>query len=174
LKGRSIRPTSNRVREALFNIVGSQPVDAVILDLFAGTGALGIEALSRGGAQAVFIDKAPATLDVLRKNIALCGLNQRSRTIRWDIVKNLDCLHAYHQAFNLVFIDPPYHRDMVVPTLTHLVAADALAGGARIVVEQDAREAAIHTGPEIKFEDERRYGQTRISFFTFSGHHIAS
>ena len=174
LRGRSIRPTSDRVREALFNILGSKPVEAAVLDLFAGTGALGIEALSRGATQAVFIDKAPSTLSVLRKNIALCGLERCSKILQWDIVKNLKCLHAYPRSFNLAFLDPPYGCDMIEPALHHLIEADLLAEGACIVVEQDAREGAISTGPEIRREDERRYGDTRLTFLSFTGQHIAS
>lgn len=173
-RGRSIRPTSDRVREALFNILGSKPFDATVLDLFAGTGALGIEALSRGATQAVFIDKTPSNLSVLRKNIAMCGLEQCSNILQWGIVKNLKCLHAYPRTFNLAFLDPPYGRDMIEPALRHLIEADLLAHGACIVVEQDAREKAISTGPEIQREDERRYGRTRLTFLSFAGQHIAS
>jgi len=174
LRGRSIRPTSDRVREALFNILGSQPVEATVLDLFAGTGALGIEALSRGAIEAVFIDNTPSNLSVLRKNISMCGLEQRSRVIQWDIVKNLECLRAYPRTFDLVFLDPPYGRDMIEPALQHLVEAGLLAQEACIVAEQDAREKAILAGPEIQHIDERRYGHTRLSFFSFTAQHIAS
>ncbi len=174
LRGRSIRPTSDRAREALFNILGTQPVEATVLDLFAGTGALGIEALSRGATKAVFIDKAPSSLSVLRQNVALCSLQERSRAIQWDIVKKLECLHAYHRTFNLVFIDPPYGQGMIEPALQHLMAADALADNACIVVEQDTRETHISISPQLKCEDQRRYGHTRLTFLTFAGDHIAS
>jgi len=174
LQGRSIRPTSDRVREALFNILGSKPVDATILDLFAGTGALGIEALSRGAKQAVFIDKAPQTIHVLRKNIALCGLEARSRIIQWDIVKSLGCLQAYHQAFDLVFLDPPYHQAMVQSALEHLLRSGTLADDAWIVVEQPFKEAVMPTATGLICEDHRRYGHTMLTFFTVSGEHIAS
>ncbi len=174
LSGRSIRPTSDRVREALFNILGSKPVGATVLDLFAGSGALGIEALSRGARQAVFIDKASATIHVLRKNTALCGLETRSRIIQWDIVKNLSCLRPYRQAFDLVFLDPPYHQNMVQPALVHLMREEALAADARIVVEQAAKGDVLPVVPGLTCEDQRRYGETMLTFWTLTGEIIAS
>lgn len=174
LPGRSIRPTSDRVREALFNILGTQPLGADVLDLFAGTGALGIEALSRGAAHAVFIDKAASHLSVLRKNVTRCGLDKQSRILQWDIVGNLRCLLEYRRTFSLVFLDPPYGKGMIEPALGHLVAAEVLTHEAKIVVEQDAGEAAVVTGPELRHEDERRYGHTRLSFFSLDRRYIAS
>lgn len=174
VRGRAIRPTSDRVREALFNILGALPVDAAVLDLFAGTGALGIEALSRGAAQAVFIDNASSHLSVLRKNIAHCGLERCSRIFQWDIVRNLRCLQDYQRTFDLVFLDPPYGKGMLEPALRHLAAADVLTRDATIVIEQDAREAMIVAAPAFRREDERRYGHTRLSFFSVDCHSFAS
>ena len=174
LQGRSIRPTSDRAKEALFNILRTQAANAAVLDLFAGTGALGIEALSRGATNAVFIDKAPASLSVLRKNVALCHLQEHSRVLQWDIVKNLECLRVYHRTFNLVFIDPPYGQGMIEPALQHLMASDALAKSACIVVEQDTRETQPSLPSLLKCEDQRRYGHTRLTFLSFAGDHIAS
>ena len=174
LRGRSIRPTSDRVREALFNILGSKPVDATILDLFAGTGALGIEALSRGANRAVFIEKAGKTLNVLRKNIALCGLQACSRIIQWDIVKSLSCLQAYRRTFDLVFLDPPYQCGMIQPTLLNLMRCDALADGACIVVEHASQEDVAPVVPGLVWEDQRRYGRTKLTFLACAGGHIAT
>jgi len=174
LRGRSIRPTTDRVREALFNILGSKPVGATVLDLFAGSGALGIEALSRGARQAVFIDKASSTIQVLRKNTILCGFETRSRIIQWDIVKNLCCLRPYRQAFDLVFLDPPYHQNMVQPALVHLLREEALVDDARIVVEQAAKGDVLPVVPGLTCEDQRRYGDTMLTFWTVTGEIIAS
>ena len=118
VRGARTRPTADRVRESLFNILGPESVrDAVVLDLFAGTGALGIEALSRGAARAVFVEKAQPAVTVLKSNLAACELTQTARVIQWDILKNLNCLKHCEKPFTLVFLDPPYDRGMVKTTL---------------------------------------------------------
>lgn len=169
ISGLRIRPTPDRVREALFNILGPRPVGATVLDLFAGTGALGIEALSRDAQAAVFIDSGTQALAVLRKNIALCRIEARSNLIQWDIRKNLNCLKNYPQYFDLVLMDPPYRRDLVESTLNHLLGIETLAPGALIVVEHDPAEIIHPPAATIVAVDSRRYGRTQLSFFEFSG-----
>jgi 16S rRNA (guanine966-N2)-methyltransferase len=116
----AIRPTADRVREALFSILATRPVDAAVLDLFAGTGALGLEALSRGAARAVFVDQAPAAIQAIRKNIQLCRAEAKAQVIQWNILNNLNCLRGESGRFDLIFIDPPYNRGLIPPALAHL------------------------------------------------------
>ncbi len=165
LKGVTIRPTSDRVREALFNILGNITADAVVLDLFAGSGALGLEALSRGAGKAVFVDKSAASLKVVERNIKLCRLHHDCRTIQWNILRNLNCLKTYPQTFNLVFLDPPYNRNMVSQALKHLVASRCVAPCAVVVAEHDPAEAIEVPDESWTLSDQRRYGQTLLSFF---------
>jgi 16S rRNA (guanine966-N2)-methyltransferase len=164
VKGQRARPTADRVREALFNILSRKPVDAMILDLFAGTGALGIEALSRGGRQTVFVDNAPQALTILRKNLEHCGMQQAAQVIKWDIAKNLNCLKGYPHTFNLVFMDPPYRKAMIRPTLLHLTQSGCLAADAIIIVEHDPCESVDTTATAMRLADQRRYGRTLLSF----------
>ena len=167
-KGRDVRPTSDRVRESLFNILAQRTRDACALDLFSGTGALGIEALSRGARMAVFVDNSVHSLGVLRKNLERCVLARDGiRVIQWDIARSLECLRPYAQTFDLVFLDPPYQRELASVAMQHLLLSGCLAPEAVLVVEHEARSA-----PEVESErftciDRRRYGRTGLSFFSF-------
>lgn len=165
--GLRTRPTADRTRESIFNIIGDAVRDAQVLDLFAGTGAYGIEALSRGAAAAVFVEIGRQALRVLHGNVAACGLEGRSRVIRWDAGRNLNCLGAGCGPFHLIFMDPPYHAGLVAPALQHLVDARCLAPGARIVVEHDDLEPVAAAAPYV-LDDRRRYGKTLVSFLVAS------
>ncbi|MCU0585688.1 MAG: 16S rRNA (guanine(966)-N(2))-methyltransferase RsmD [Desulfobacterales bacterium] len=164
--GLSTRPTADRTRESIFNILGETVRGAQVLDLFAGTGAYGIEALSRGAATAVFVDIAGPALKVLAANLAACRLEARARVIRWDAGRDLNCLRSGAALFQLVFIDPPYHAGLVAPALRNLESARCLAPGARIVVEQ-AGDAPLIAAAAFALRDERRYGKTRVSFLVW-------
>jgi 16S rRNA (guanine(966)-N(2))-methyltransferase RsmD len=151
-RGREVRPTSDRVREALFSILGDRVVGASVLDLFAGTGALGLEALSRGAARATFVDRDTSAVQA---NLAALGLE--GEVHRRDA---LAFLRAGAGPFDLVFLDPPY-RDAgsLGPKLADTLPA-ALARGALVVSESDRREPLDLPGLETL--DERRYGDTLI------------
>ena len=162
--GRSTRPTADRIRESLFNILGPKPQGAHVLDLYAGTGALGIEALSRGAELAVFVESAARALSVLNDNLQRLNLEQRSRVLRWDITKNLNCLQPYPQAFDLIFMDPPYSRHLIPPTLDHLRKSGALNVEALIIIEHASAERFETAPAGLMRIDERRYGTTQLTF----------
>lgn len=169
-EGMAVRPTSGRVREALFNIFMHEIKGATVLDLFAGTGALGIEALSRGAARAVLIDNASASLAVIQKNIRACGLQDAARTIRHDAAQDLACLPSLGMAFDLVFMDPPYKTGAIGQVLENLHASRALLPGAWVAAEHSHRtttEAAACDGTGFTLTDQRRYGKTVVSFFQY-------
>ena len=159
--GTAIRPTSDRLREAIFNIVGNQIREKRVLDLFAGTGAMGLEALSRGAAHATFIDHSFEALALVRRNIAKVDAGDRSAVIRWDIARNLDCLDG-HGVFDWVFVDPPYARGFVGRTLASVAAAGFECG--QIVVEHDAKDVIDPIPVDLRLADQRRYGKTLVSF----------
>ena len=162
--GRTTRPTADRIKESVFNILAGSLVDRRVLDLYAGTGALGIEALSRGAASAVFIDQAKTALAALRKNIETFKLEDRTRIIRWNILNDLECLTSTNRKFDLVFMDPPYEVNAVAPTLTGLVSCGVLAPGARVVIEHSLREAITTPIDWLRLADQRRFGKTLVSF----------
>ena len=165
-RGHAIRPTSERTREAVFNILGDRVRGAVVLELFAGTGAFSIEALSRGAASAVMIERLRAAIQLIERNLAACRLEARARVIRWDITQNLDCLRHLPDRFDLVFVDPPYQQGAIGPCLRHLVACGALAAGASVVIEHAPQEALPAESTPLRLTDRRKYGKALVSFFT--------
>jgi 16S rRNA (guanine966-N2)-methyltransferase len=166
--GQITRPTADRLRESLFNILSPDVHGAQVLDLFAGTGALGIEAMSRGARGAVFVDRRKAAVRVIERNITSCSLQRQCRVIQWDVLRNLNCLQAIAPRFTLVFMDPPYETGAVGPALVHLRDSRSLAADARIVVEHSRREPLM-IGDESAFrlDDQRRYGKSIVSFLKF-------
>jgi 16S rRNA (guanine966-N2)-methyltransferase len=162
--GTTTRPTIDRIRESIFNILAGSIQDKRVLDLFAGSGALGIEALSRGAVSAVFVDQAKAALLCIRRNLQNLGLEDRARVILWDIRKDLKCLISHKHSFDLVFMDPPYETGAVAPALHNLVASGTLAPRARLVIEHSIREQITIPIDTLSLVDQRRFGKTLVSF----------
>jgi len=167
VSGRRIRPTGDRQRESIFNIISPVIPGAVVLDLFAGTGALGLEALSRGAQCAVLIDVQGPALAVIERNIRGCRLEDRTRTIRWDIEKNLNCLKGIGRCYDLVFMDPPYGFNCIAPALANLHQSGALKKGALVVVEHSREEPIPQSDLPYACSDQRRYGKTLVSFLNY-------
>jgi 16S rRNA (guanine966-N2)-methyltransferase len=165
--GKDTRPTTDRVRESIFNILGDCVRGTRVLDLYAGTGAMGIEALSRGAQFVLFADSQKTALSALTKNLKTCLLERRSITIKWNILKDLNILRTHRPGFDLVFIDPPYNTDMIQPTLTHLGSSQRLVNGARLVIEHSPLEPLPANQPEFELADQRRYGKTLVSFLFY-------
>jgi len=164
-KSQGIRPTIDRLREALFNILvhayGDPVGGARVLDLFAGTGAFGIEALSRGAAFALFVDDGAEARALLRENIATLGLGGVSRIFRRDATK-LGPAHPI-EPFSLVFLDPPYGQGLAEKALASARAGGWLTADALIVVEEAAK--ADFTAPEgFVALERRRYDDTEFNF----------
>jgi 16S rRNA (guanine966-N2)-methyltransferase len=155
--GTATRPTSDRVREALFSVLGSLVQDARVLDLYAGSGALGIEALSRGAASAVFVDRSPRAVAAIRANLDALGIEADVR--RRDAGAALRAASARADAYDLVFLDPPYRRAAGLGRELSEALPAVLAPGARVVSESDRREP-LELG--FPLADERRYGDTVI------------
>ncbi|MEW6077696.1 MAG: 16S rRNA (guanine(966)-N(2))-methyltransferase RsmD [Thermodesulfobacteriota bacterium] len=166
-RGMAVRPTAGRVREAIFNILFSRIDNAVVLDLFAGTGAMGIEALSRGAARAVFVDSRPEALAVIRQNLQACGLSSAAGIIRQDATRNLSGLVHLQLMFDIVFMDPPYNRDTVGKALAALAGTVLLKPGSMVVLEHSPREPAEEESGRFHLLDQRRYGQTVVSFLEY-------
>ncbi|MDP9386272.1 MAG: 16S rRNA (guanine(966)-N(2))-methyltransferase RsmD [Actinomycetota bacterium] len=156
--GRETRPTSDRVREALFSVLGEQVAGARVLDLFAGSGALGLEALSRGAADVTFVDASPAAIRALRANLAALGAE--AEIVRGDALAALRNARADARQYDLVFLDPPYRlAERLAPGLSEAVGG-VLAPGGSVVTESD-RRAPLAMEP-LPLRDERRYGDTLI------------
>jgi 16S rRNA (guanine(966)-N(2))-methyltransferase RsmD len=161
---RRVRPTPDRVREALFSILGRRVQDAHVLDLYAGTGALGLEALSRGAARAVFVDSHPNSVDMVRKNIRACGLQEGTvRVLCMSALAAVELLQREEETFHLIFMDPPYGKGLVPKTLEplHKVSTpDTL-----VVAEHAPQDPVPSPCHGWTIQDQRRYGDTTLSFF---------
>lgn len=161
----AIRPTTDRAREAVFNVLahrfGDRLEGARVLDLFAGTGALGLEALSRGASYCVFIEESAEGRGLIRTNVEAFGLTGKTKIFRRDATGLGDA--GTMGPFGLVFADPPYGRGLGEKALRSASAGGWLAKGALCVVEESAA-AAFEPGPGFSVLDERNYGETIIRF----------
>ena len=153
--GRPSRPPSDRVREALFSVLGTSVQGARVLDLYAGSGALGIEALSRGAASAVFVDQAPKAIAAIRANLEALGIE--APVHRMQARAALRPPPTAASAYDLVFLDPPYRRAAGLGQELSEALPAVLAAGARVVTESDRRDPLELAFP---LADERRYGDT--------------
>lgn len=157
-RGRATRPTSERAREAIFSILADVS-ESRVLDLFAGSGALGIEALSRGAAHATFVDSAPAAVAAIERNLAALGVRERARIVGSDVRIALRAAARSADKYDLVFIDPPYAGAGEFAALLDAALPPVLAAQARVLTESDRREPLALCLP---LAGERRYGDTII------------
>jgi len=161
--GRATRPTSEKVREAVFNILGGVVDGARVLDLFAGSGALGIEALSRGAAHVTFVDSGREAVKVLTANLAELGLADRALVVAGDVLRVV--ARPPEAPWRLVFVDPPYASDLATRAVAALPSASLLPD-AQIVIEHDRRHVPPDALGSLLRRDLRRYGDTQVSFYT--------
>lgn len=162
-KGRDIRPTTDRMRERLFSmLMHSRYPDlngARVLDLFAGTGALGLEALSRGAENVTFVEKAPASIQVLKENISTLKAGEQATVL----AKSATHLPAAEHPYDLIFMDPPYRQNLVEPTLQSLMSGNWLAREGTIICELATDDNSVIPST-LEIVDERSQGQQRIVF----------
>lgn len=158
-RGSDIRPTADRVKESLFNILSYKIMGATVLDLFCGSGSLGIECLSRGAKFVHFNDISPASIAVLNKNLCrLRGEKYAVTTGDW-----LPCVRGLKQKFVLAFIDPPYADDCGIRAIEELASRKLVYSGGMIVYERDRAFTGTIAGLDVT--DERKYGKTYLTFF---------
>jgi 16S rRNA (guanine966-N2)-methyltransferase len=162
------RPTASRVRESVFNILAGEVTDARVLDLFAGTGILGIEALSRGARFSLFVDHHRHPLSVIRKNIAACRFDASSRVLGCDLRLDFNWGATAGGGFQLVFMDPPYNKGFVHSTLSRLHAGQLLEKEAIVVAEHSPKEPVGEEGTPFVVRDQRKYGKTLVSFLLYA------
>lgn len=166
-RGDRIRPTTDKVREAIFSMIASDVPGARVLDLFAGTGAMGLEALSRGAALAVFVDQSAEAVRLIRENAALCGVRDSARVFQEGITTAVRRLASLGERFDLVFADPPYGKGLIEKTLDILGAV--AAPDALLVAEQHVKDSLPQIPGGWNKYRERRYGDTLIQLFLREG-----
>lgn len=164
-RGNDFRPTTDRVKENIFNILGSRIQGASVLDLFAGSGALGIEALSRGAKEATFVDSRQAAVRAVQKNLKTTELDGFATVLKYDAAAALDSFKAAGKRFDLIFLDPPYKIDAAELQNIFSCLLNCLVSGALVVLEH-GRELSESPNDLLKLIDSRRYGGTFIFFYT--------
>ena len=161
--GDTTRPTSDRVREALFSILGGTLPPYNVLDAFAGSGALGIEALSRGAATATFVEKDKEALETLVDNLERLGVTERCNVLPMSIKDAIHLFIKRQMFFGLVFLDPPYDSDLLLPTLRGLLNSGVVQKGAIIVCEHRSDVSVDFEELKLLPRQTRKFGDTAIS-----------
>lgn len=165
-KGHLIRPTADRVREAIFNILGQDLSGYHVLDLFSGTGSLGLEALSRGAAYAVFIDNLNESIGLIKKNVERCGCGRSSRILMRDLTKGIPWEQTFlRNKLDLVFLDPPYSKDLAPTLVAEIATEQRLSDIARIVIETGKTTDLPVNFSGLSRVHSRTYGDTKISIY---------
>lgn len=166
LEGMNTRPTLDRVKEPLFNIINFDLEDAVVLDLFAGSGALGLEAISRGAKKAFFCEKNREAVLVVEKNIEKTKFNDKAILIKTDFEKAIMQLQNQNEKIDVVFIDPPYKTDFVKKSIDALLVAKILNDNFIIIVETDEPDRILDDIKNIDIDvyDTRKYGRVSLLF----------
>lgn len=159
------RPTADRVKESLFNILGSRVLGCVFLDLFAGTGNIGIEALSRGAKKAVFVEKDRRAAGAIGHNLKMTGFESRSKVVVRDVCQGLAGIVAEGDRFDIVFLDPPYGQGLEVPVMEKVQELKLLTSGGLIISESSKRDALPPEIGGISLFRQEKYGDTVISFY---------
>ncbi|HEU4782714.1 MAG TPA: 16S rRNA (guanine(966)-N(2))-methyltransferase RsmD [Ktedonobacterales bacterium] len=168
-KSSETRPIMDRVKTALFDILAPEIMGMRVLDLFAGTGAVGIEALSRGAESATFIERSPDAWRLVRENLTLTNLSDRAEVLRTDAFAYLQQAAATGRRFDLVYVAPPQYVNMAVRTLTQLDDMPLTEPDGLVIVQihpQERAELDALTLKRLRRYDERRYGSTLLLFYT--------
>lgn len=164
-KGLKTRPTSDKVKESIFNILRLDFEGKDVLDLFAGTGNLGIEALSRGAMRAVFIENNRRAISILERNLNNCNFIDRSEIIESNVAQGIKILENKDLSFDLVFLDPPYAEQLLRDTLVKVSRSEIVKDGALLIAEHSHSERIEQHVERLTLIDQRRYGKTLVSFF---------
>ncbi|MCL2189015.1 MAG: 16S rRNA (guanine(966)-N(2))-methyltransferase RsmD [Defluviitaleaceae bacterium] len=166
--GLHTRPTSDRAKEGLFNILGTQVRDARFLDIFCGSGAIGIEALSRGAGECVFIDNAKPAIDAVQRNLTAARLGDNAEIMHMNAKTALEKLALQGRAFDIIFLDPPYGASF--DEILHLLVESALlSADGLLILEMDAKSPVPQIAG-LTLARQRDYGRARFLFFTFGAH----
>ncbi len=164
----STRPTLDRVKEPLFSIIQNNIVESNVLDLFAGSGALGIESLSRGAKHCTFCDKSYKSIQMLKENIQKVRMQEKSTILNIDYKK---CLDEQKEKFDIIFIDPPYKMDIAIDSVKRIIELELLAKDGIIIIETDEEERERKELEKIDLElyDVRKYGRVKLLFLRERG-----
>lgn len=166
LEGETTRPTLDRVKESLFNILDSKGVNyEYVLDLFSGSGALGIETLSRGATKVIFCDKSKLAIDIIKKNIDKAKYYDKSDILNEDYIVSLEKLYNKQKKFDLIFLDPPYNKGMGIKAIELISNYMLLNDNGIIILETNEEECIPKKIGIYEIIDERKYGKVRVYLY---------
>jgi 16S rRNA (guanine(966)-N(2))-methyltransferase RsmD len=167
-KGRDTRPTEDRIKESLFNILRNIDEKSIVLDLFAGSGSIGIEFLSRGAKKVYFIDKSYLSIKVIKENLQHTNLEDKAKVIKNDSIRSIESLGKENIKFNYIFIDPPYEQNLIIISLEKIWNERILDKGGIIIIEHEKELILQDEIHEFKKIDYRNYGSKSLTFYTYS------
>ena len=165
-KGEKVRPLTDRVRGALFNILSAKAVESEFLDLFAGTGAVGIEALSRGASRAVFVELNRKAVELIRENLALTGFSERAEVFLADALRAIGLLSGKGERFDLIFIGAPYDSPILAKVIEKIAESELLKPDGILIAEHRKQHQLDPFYGKIKLYREAKYGETVLNFYT--------
>ena len=164
-KNDDVRPTTDRVKESLFNMINSYIMDSDILDLFAGTGSLGIECLSRGANQCIFVDNSKESINIVKSNIKKARVENESIVLNLDFKSAINSLSSKNKQFDVIFMDPPYYKNMFSDALSAVDNNNLLKEDGIIVVEHDTVDKFPDNMGRLYKSREKKYGNTTLTFY---------
>ncbi|PAB58880.1 16S rRNA (guanine(966)-N(2))-methyltransferase RsmD [Anaeromicrobium sediminis] len=164
-KGTNTRPTTDRVKESIFSIINFYIQDSKILDLFAGTGALGIEAISRGAEYGVFVDNDKNSIKTIKENLENMGFEKESTVLYCDVDAAISKLSTKGEKFHIIFMDPPYLKGFIEPSLEKIYNSEILTEDGIILIEHDVKDILIENIAGFYKYKEKKYGNTLISIY---------
>lgn len=165
-EGLNTRPTADRIKESLFNIISPYIYDCSFLDLFSGSGSIGIEALSRGAKDATFVDFNKDSINIIKQNISLSRLEQKSTVYNLDVSNAINTLSKNNQKFDIIFLDPPYNKGLLLPTLKKIEQLDLLKDDGFIICEQHINEPEISLDKLYTYRT-KEYKITKMVFLEY-------
>lgn len=161
------RPTLDRVKEAMFNIIQDKTYGSCVLDVFAGTGSLGLEAASRGAKKCLLVDKDKDTFSFLKQNVENLGFNKICNAINKDSYEFLKQIEKQTYMFNIIFVDPPYKKNMIPPVIEIIDSKKLLCEDGIIITKIDTGEDIYEGSSNIILTDHRKYGNTTVCFYKY-------
>lgn len=165
LKGDATRPTSDKVKESLFNIIASYIPGAEVLDLYAGTGNLGIEALSRGAVSAVFVDNSRESCRIIKENLEHTKMQDKGIVYHGSVQSIISKLAAQNKMYDIIFMDPPYKKNFIVETLNILANNDIIKKNGILIAEHSILDVVPEDSGKLRLVSSRRYRETVLSFY---------
>lgn len=165
-KNEDVRPTTDRVKESLFNIINPYIMESDVLDLFAGTGSLGIECLSRGANKCVFVDVSKESISIVKSNIKKARVENESTVLNLDFKDAINKLKIQNNKFDVIFMDPPYYKNMFIDALEKIAEVSLLKEDGIIIIEHDAKDKFPEEVKNLTQTKSKKYGNTALTFYT--------